>query len=192
MNRASILPLVFLFAITSAIAQSAADTQQASLIRPRAAGAECPVGMQATHSPSLPVGMNAAGAPRQGPAINGRVIVPQPSLPAINQQIHLIMTNLLPRDIVSAQFTVHGFSNKRRTVYAGAAQDPDLNSTVDVVLDVKGDGHASSDLSLSHFTAVAAIDLDSITYADGSMWRSSSPGACSVVPDMVMLIAATK
>jgi hypothetical protein len=179
MNFAGVLPLVFLFATTSAIGQSAA-------------GAACPVGMRATHGPSLPVSMNAGGAHRQGPAINGRLIVPEPPVAAVNQQIHLVLTNLSRRDIVRVQFTAHGFSNKQRTIYAGAAQIPDLSSSVEVVVDVKGNGHASSDLSLSHFTAVTSIDLDSTTYADGSTWRSASPGACSVVPDMVMLIAATK
>jgi hypothetical protein len=56
---------------------------------------------------------------------------------------------------------------------------------------VKGNRPITTDLSLSHFTAVTSIDLDSITYADGSTWRSASAGACSVVPDKRMLIAAT-
>jgi hypothetical protein len=181
MNRASILPLVFLFATLSAIGQNVA----------RATGTTCPVGMQATHGRSLPSSVNAGGAHQQGPAINGRQFVAQPPVPAINQQIHLVMTNPLSRDIVSAQFTAHGFSNKSRTVYLDDAQAPDLTTTVKVVIDVKGNGHASSDLSLSDFTAVSSIDLNSITYADGSTWHSSSLGACSVVPDGVMLIAAT-
>jgi hypothetical protein len=184
MNCASILPVIFLLATTSSFGQS--------LTRARTAGTECPVGMKATHSASLPASMNAGGSSGQGPAINGHKFVTQPPVPAINQQIHLIMTNLLPRDIVSAQFTSHGFSNKRRTVYAGEAQAPDISSTKDVVVDVKGNGRASSDLSLGHFTAVSSIDLNSITYADGSTWRSPSPGACSVVPDGIMLVAATK
>jgi hypothetical protein len=187
MKRATLLPLVFLCATTCTLAQNAA-----SLTLARAHRTACPVGMEATHGRSLPVSMNASPAPPQGPAINGRALVPQPPrAPAINQQIHLVMTNFGSRDIVSAQFTAHGFSNKQRTIYAGAAQVPDLSSTVNVVVDVKGNGHASSDLSLSHFTAVASIDLNSITYADGSTWHSTSPGACKVIPDMVMLIAAT-
>jgi hypothetical protein len=183
MNRTSVLPVVFLFITTSTFAQN--------LTRARAAGTECPVGLRATHGPSLPGSLNAGSPSQQGPAINGRKLLAQRPVPAINQQIHLIMTNLSSRDIVSAQFTAHGFSNKRRTVYAGAAQAPDLSSTKEVVVDVKGNGQASSDLSLGYFTAVSSIDLNSITYTDGSTWRSASPGACSVVPDGVMLIAAT-
>jgi hypothetical protein len=183
MNRTSVLPVVFLCAVTGTFAQS--------LTRARAAGTECPVGMQATHSPSLPASMNAGSPNQQGPAINGRSLVAQPPVPALNQQIHLMLTNRLSRDIVSAQLTAHGFSNKRRIVYAGAAQAPDLNSTKDVVVNVRANGQAFSDLSLGHFAAVSSIDLNSVTYADGSTWRSSAPGACSVVPDRVMLIAAS-
>jgi hypothetical protein len=195
MNHATLLPLVFLCASTGTIAQSTVDTQHTSLTHIRATGTACPVGLEATHGRSLPVSINASPAlpppPRQGPAINGRMVVlPPPPPPAINQQIHLVMTNLVSRDIVSARFTAYGFSNKRRAIYAGA-QVPDLTSTVNVTVDVKGNGHASSDLSLKDFTAVASIDLNSITYADGSAWRSSSPGACSVTPNMVMLVAAT-
>jgi hypothetical protein len=102
MNCASILPLVFLSATTISLAQSAANTQNASLTRPRAAGIDCPVGMQATHGPSLPTSINAGRALRQGPATNGKRLVPQPPVSAINQQIHLIMTNLRSRDIVGA------------------------------------------------------------------------------------------
>ena len=49
---------------------------------------------------------------------------------------------------------------------------------------------ASSDLSLSRFTAVTSVDLNSITYADGTTWHTSSPAACSITPDLIMLVAA--
>jgi hypothetical protein len=39
------------------------------------------------------------------------------------------------------------------------------------------------------FTSVRWIDLDSITYADGSMWHSSPQRKCQVVPDRFMLVA---
>ena len=103
------------------------------------------------------------------------------------------MTNRLSRDIVSARITAHGFSGKWKVVTLSDAPDaPDLAKTVDVVLDVKGNGHASRDLSLNHFTAVTSIDLNSVTYSDGSTWQTSAPGACSVTPDLVMLISDTR
>jgi hypothetical protein len=103
------------------------------------------------------------------------------------------MTNLLSREIVSAQFVVHGYSNKGRAMnLANSSSEPDLAKTVDVVLDVKGKSEASSDLSLSRFTAVTSIDLNSITYADGNTWSTPSAEACSVTPDSIMLVASSQ
>jgi len=183
MNRASILSLAFLFATTSGIAQNA--------LRPRAIGADCPVDMQATHSTPMPVRMNANGAPQNGSPLNGQKTVLERPAPAVNQQIHLGMTSLVPRDIVSAVFTARGFSNKPRAINT-AGQGPDLRRSIKVVVDIKGNGHASSELSLRDFTTVAAIDLDTITYADGSTWRNSSPAACRVIPEGMMLVASSR
>jgi hypothetical protein len=181
MNRASILPLAFLLATASGIAQN--------VLRPRAIGADCPVDMRATHSTPMPVRMTAKGAPQNGSPLNGQKTVLERPAPAINQQIHLGMTSLVARDIVSAVFTARGFSSKPRAINT-AGQGPDLRRSIKVVVDLKGNGQASSDLSLRDFTAVTAIDLDAITYADGSTWRNSSPAACRVIPEGMMLVAS--
>jgi hypothetical protein len=177
MNYNSILPLVLLFATTSAFAQQ-------PLRHLRTTGPACPLDMQATHGPAVPVGMNA---------IKGPAIEKQAPVPALYQRIHLTMTNLQSHEIVSAQITAHGYSNKLKFMGLGySSQVPDLSKTLNVVLNVKGKDHASSDLSLSRFTAVSSIDLNSITYADGVTWHASSPAACSVIPDLAMLVAAAR
>jgi hypothetical protein len=103
------------------------------------------------------------------------------------------MINPSPKEIVGAQITVHGFSDKWRAIrLAGATDAPDLTKKVNVVLNVKGNNHASSDLSLNRFTSVAYVDLNSLTYADGATWQASSPGACSVTPDPFMLVTAAR
>ena len=192
MIRAVILPLVLLFAAPTMFAQQSVppgNTKSTVLHRPRKPEASCPVGMQARHGAGVPVSMNA------GPSINGSPIAP--NSPAFThtrtQRIHLTMTNLLSREIVSAQFVVHGYSNKGRAMnLANSSPEPDLAKTVDVVLDVKGKSEASSDLSLSRFTAVTSIDLKSITYADGNTWNTPSAEACSVTPDLIMLVASSQ
>jgi hypothetical protein len=173
MNRFSGLPLAFLLVSGFAVAQ-----QPATLHRSENTSASCPVDMQARHTMQTPVSMNA-----DGDSAPGSKVVPQ------LQRLRLTLTNPSSRDIVSADFTAHGFSNKPRAMDAGL-NEPDLAKTIDVVLGVKGKGHASRDLSLNHFTAVTSIDLNSITYADGTTWHAPSPGACSITPSMVMLVAA--
>ena len=96
MIRTGILPLVLLFAAPIVIAQQ----QSTVLTLPRTPDATCPVGMQARHGAGIPVGMNAENSPLAPHA----------------QRIRLTMTNLLPREIVSAQFVVHGYSNKGRAM----------------------------------------------------------------------------
>jgi hypothetical protein len=57
---------------------------------------------------------------------------------------------------------------------------------------VQGNGQASRNLSFSHFTAITAVDVNEITYADGSSWHTSSAGACSASPDLFMLVNAER
>jgi hypothetical protein len=180
MNRTTILPALFLFAATSVYAQQPVTSHQAKstlLTLQPAAGADCPLGMQASHGAGVPLARNAGSADTS----------------SLVQRIHLTMTNRQSHEMVSAQFIVHGYSDKRKAIsLANSSPTPDLAKTVDVVLDVKGKGEASSDLSLRSFTAVTLIDLSSITYADGNIWRTSSPGACSIAPGLMMLVASTQ
>jgi hypothetical protein len=145
--------------------------------------------MEARHATQTRVSINAAGSDgsQQGPAINAPRTQAAPQL----QRLRLTLTNPSSRDIVSAQFTAHGFSKETRAMELSArSNEPDLVKTIDLVLGVKGKSQASHDLSLNHFTAVTSIDLNSITYADGTTWHAPSPAACSITPSMVMLVAA--
>jgi hypothetical protein len=180
MKRVSILPLAIVLTTTFAVGQV---TYQRPL---RIDPANCPVGLQVRHGAGLPVGMKAAG-----PAIDGRALNTKVQQSVQNQGINLTMSNLSLQDIVSVEITAHGFSNKGRYVpLSDAPHTPDLAKTVDVAMDVKGNSQASRDLSLSRFTAVTSVDVNSIKYADGSEWHAPSAGACSVTPDLIMLVAS--
>lgn len=108
------------------------------------------------------------------------------------QTIQFTVENPSAREIVKAQITVHGLSHHGRFVPLANGPVPDLSRKVSVVLDVKGNSRASSDLSLSRFASVTSVDLNTLTYADGATWRASSPGACSVAPDPFMLVSASR
>jgi hypothetical protein len=186
MKPISILPLAIVLATTSAIGQDSVllrgpAATPSILMRPRTLGADCPVGLKVNHGPSF-LKRDTEYGPFAPPA------------PKVQEQrIQLTMTNPSPKEIASAQITVYGFSEKWRAVPLADAKDtPDLRKRVDLVLKVKGNDHASSDLSLHRFTSVAYVDLDSLTYADGSIWKASSPAACSVTPDSFMLVSAAR
>jgi hypothetical protein len=191
-GRASILSLVFLLSNALLLGQqqiTKQDADSASLTHVRSAGTVCPIGVEA-NLVSLPSVSNA------GPSINGQP--PQQKEQRLEGQqvtkdylqLHLDVSNPSTRDIVGAQFTVHGFSRKLRLIDpSDPSNAPDLWRSVDVALDVRGKGHASSELSLTHFTAIiTSIDLDSVTYADGTQWQAPSQGACSTIPNVLMRI----
>ena len=192
MGRASILSLVFLLSNALLLGQQQVTKQDAgspSLTHVRSAGTNCPIGVEASLV-SLPSVSNA------GPSINGQPAQRKgPSLEGQQAtkdylQLHLDVSNPSTRDIVGAQFIVHGFSRKLRLIDpSDPSNAPDLWRTVDVALDVQGKGHASIELSLTHFTAIiTSIDLDSVTYADGTQWQAPSAAACSTIPNVLMRI----
>ena len=184
MKCASILPLAIVLATTSAIGQDTrANSDKTYLVTDRI---NCPIGLQVKHGPGLPLAMNAGPSISKKPPSDGQVRAQDQ-----NQGLHLTLINLSPQSIMSAQLIVHGFSNKSRYISLSKAT-PDLAKTVDVALDVKGNGQATRNLSLSHFTAITAVEVNAITYADGATWRTSSPGACSVSPDLLMLVNADR
>ena len=186
MKPISILPLAIMLATTSAIGQDTIllHSPQATpsiLMQPRTLGVDCPVGLKVNHGPSF----------QKRDTEYGPFAPPAPKVQ--EQRIQLTMTNPSPKEIVSAQITVYGFSDKWRAIpLAGANDTPDLRKKVDLDLKVKGNDHGSSDLSLNRFTAVAYVNLDSLTYADGATWKASSPSVCSVTPDPLMLVSAAR
>jgi hypothetical protein len=183
MKCVNMLPLAILFAATCAIGQKTVvdgASNSASLTLPRAYPASCPVGLQAEHG-TFSVERKASNGRGVGPGSGAD------RAPALHQRIHLTMKNLLSREIVSAELTVHGLSYQSRLVtLSDASPAPDLAKTVSLVLALKADSDASRDLWLSRFAAVTAIDLKALTYADGSTWHASSSGACSVSPNLLM------
>ena len=192
-GRASIPSLVFLLSNALLLGQQQVtkqDAGSASLTQVRSAGTNCPIGVEA-NLVALPSVSNA------GPSINGQPLQrKEPSLEGQQVkkdylQLHLDVSNPSTRDIVGAQFTVHVFSRKLRLIDpSDPSNAPDLWRTVDVALDVQGKGHASSELSLTHFTAIiTSIDLDSVAYADGTQWQAPSPGACSTIPNALIRIS---
>ena len=109
-----------------------------------------------------------------------------------SQKLNLRLTNSIDRRaIASAQITVHGLTAHGRispAAFSNSEADT-VSKHVDLSLSVAPGTSASTDLLFRGFTSILWIDLDSITYADGSMWYSSAQRKCQVVPDRFMLVA---
>jgi hypothetical protein len=166
MKCASILPLAIMLAATSMLGQSLT-------VPPRIDPSKCPVGLEVEQIGSL----------------LARAVPADDADQWSSQRFDFRMTNLSPHEIVNAEITAHAFSDKWR-VFSVPAPTPDLAKTVDFVFNVKGNSSASRELSFAHLPVIRTFDVDSVTYADGSAWHASSPGACSVTPDAIVRISA--
>jgi secreted PhoX family phosphatase len=108
----------------------------------------------------------------------------------VAQRLHLTVTNPDSRRVVAANVTVRGFADKARFVETLSSQDnSDAARTMDVRLLADSGKEASADLRVPDFTAVSAIDLNSVTYADGSIWKLAAGSSCRSWIDGLMLVS---
>lgn len=111
----------------------------------------------------------------------------------LSQRIHLILGSFSnPARVVAAKVTVRGTNGKPRAILTSPAQggSGEATKTLDLRFDVAENGEASTDLSLSGFTSVSSIRLDSLTFADGSIWVPSDGKTCRTAPDPFMLVSS--
>jgi hypothetical protein len=177
MKPSRVLPFTILFATATVFGQSLVlhrDGPSLASSPVGTIGGECPVRLQVDHGSSFE-----------------RREVGDRSKPGLEQRIHLTMTNPHPKKIVSAQFTVHGLSQKARMMDL-STPEADMVKTVRLALEIDGNGQGSSDVSLSRFAVVTAVDLNAVTYADGSTWRELSAAGCSVKPSLLMRVSAER
>lgn len=106
------------------------------------------------------------------------------------QGLHLILMSPDLRKIAGATVTVRGLTAKGRVVQAlsNQADSSDTARTLNVTF-VAGEGkEAAADLWVEGMTAVRTVNLNSVTFVDGSTWKPLAGSSCRVVPDPMMLI----
>lgn len=111
---------------------------------------------------------------------------PDPN-PQVEQRIRLDLTNRNPTKIVAAQITIHGLSQKTRFMEL-STPEADMAKTFHLSLDLRGNGQSSNVLWLTRFAVITRVDLNAVTYADGSAWHEAAPAACSVVPSSLVRV----
>lgn len=139
----------------------------------------CPVGMDAKQGGSMQVLRAADGTTRP-------LMTPS-----------LTLTEHDARQIVEATVTAFGFPPQ------GAAMDlvahsvepghhqkrPELRKMLDLKMARDGNGGVTAQLMLPGFAGVSSIELDSLTYSDGSTWQIAAGSGCRVAPDPLLLVA---
>jgi hypothetical protein len=108
----------------------------------------------------------------------------------IAQLLHLTLTNPDARRLVAARLRVHGVSGKpRMTQAAQSAADADVHQTLRVKFLPSPDRSVSTNVWVPGMAAVLSVDLDEVTYADGSTWKFEGREGCHVAPDPLVLVA---
>jgi hypothetical protein len=94
------------------------------------------------------------------------------------------------QQMVNATVTVHGLNGAEQIIPADARpnRSSEAVKTLTVRLTPDGDPEVSGDLRLPGFTATLMVDLDSVTYSDGTVMKFAGSSACHAPPDMVMLV----
>jgi hypothetical protein len=108
-----------------------------------------------------------------------------------SQLIHLILSSAKNGQVVAARLKVLGLSGKARTENAefGDEITPDVTRWLDVTFVPEGNNSVAANIMLHGMTSVRSIELQSISYKDGSTWRVAGQMTCSVAPDRMMLVA---
>jgi hypothetical protein len=135
----------------------------------------CPVGMHAKQGSGGGLVAVRNGRPSDGPSL----------------QIHLVLARRHSQQITGASVLVRGLSGKNRMERSNAIEDivPDRSQMLDLKFTPDNAVEASADLVLPGFTSIQTVELQSITYADGSTWKMEKQNACTVAPDPMMLVA---
>jgi len=106
------------------------------------------------------------------------------------QRIHLILGGGAALRVAGAKAVVYGLSGKSQILHASPRDNErsDLTKTLDIRFAPEGDKSVAADLTLPGFTSVTSVQLESISYTDGTAWKVAGERACHVAPDPLMLI----
>jgi hypothetical protein len=108
------------------------------------------------------------------------------------QRLHLTASSPRSRQVVAANVTVRGYGNKARVLPTGLSSQNtgDTARTIDIAFTAAAGKDASTDVTLAGFSAVTVIDVNSVTYSDGSTWKLAAGSSCRSWIDGAMLVAA--
>ncbi len=104
------------------------------------------------------------------------------------QGLTVVMAGETGLRVVSAEVVAHALSPKSRAFLTATADDADVTRPFHLV--AKKSGELRGDLWIEGVTSIRWIEVKSLTYSDGSVWRESETQRCSVRPDPLVLISS--
>lgn len=100
-----------------------------------------------------------------------------------------------PQRVISATATAHGFGGQPRAELVSPGPNSRGNGSSGPTRNLQlrfnaKDGSSVAELWLPSFGAVRWLDLNSITWSDGSSWKPARGQSCTVTPSLFMLVGA--
>ena len=106
------------------------------------------------------------------------------------QKLHVAATEPHAKRITAANVTVRGYANKSRFITVlSTGNNFDAFRTFDVHFSEDSEEGSIADFAVPNLTAVGAIDLNSVTYADGSTWKIADNQSCRTLIDGFMPVS---
>lgn len=137
----------------------------------------CPVAM----------GLNQAAATELQLAGNG------PGKRLFETRLQLVLSpapqvRAFPAGIQSADVTVHGYNSDKPEFELVDPGDAPIARSLVVKFIPAGDGRVYSDFVVRDLAAAGWLQIDSLTFANGSSWKLAAGEVCAVMPNMFQLI----
>lgn len=186
MRRVALLPFALVLSMIPLAAQAPGGAATAGM-EPLNGNGKLTIVVLPPAAPACPVQMHAL----QG--LGGGLLAARnsPGIDRPSQRIHLVLTTGPAGPVTSARVIVQGLSRKNRAVetLSTSGPTPDRTRTFDVSFAAEDLKSVAADLNLPGFTAVLSIQLEEITYADGSSWKVADAQSCNVAPDPLVRVA---
>lgn len=186
MRRVALLPFALVLSMIPLAAQAPGGAATAGM-EPLNGNGKLTIVVLPPAAPACPVQMHAL----QGPGGGLLAARNSPRIDGPSQRIHLVLATGKAGPVASAKVTVQGLSGKNRAVetLSTTGPIPDRTQTLNVSFTAEDLKSVAADLTLRGFTAVLSIQLNEITYADGSSWKVADAQTCSVAPDRLVRVA---
>jgi hypothetical protein len=177
--RIAILPVFLLVsgALSAVAQQPATVVLQAPAMASRAS--DCPIDMR--------VRQVNGGSLRQAGKDGARAAAFTARLRLLLNDARL--SNQASPRLVEATVTVHGTNGKGQILPADAKTDSQVKKIVTVQLSANGEPEVSGDLMLPGFTSANMVELNSVTYDDGTVRKFSAAATCRVAPERLMEVS---
>jgi hypothetical protein len=137
----------------------------------------CPVGFSATRQAAGQM-MSADDAKQKGPA----------------QGLHLELQHINRPAIESIEVTVYGRSPKQGILLidseASVKSDDAISKTFELQRKAESRSLTDADVWMHNVGSLTRVDLNTITYSDGSTWHSTENFKCRAVPSNFILVGS--